>query len=145
MLEAPFVERPIKGCRAGDHWTLEQVETISRTDGSEMLVLQVRNGIGLRMGWAFVCSDPERGVSEVRELYVMPPFRKQGIGSFLEERIVAATQSAGLEEVHVALTDADKVLNHRAIARSFAARHGYTWRWRAIPRLRADAIAVKKI
>jgi GNAT superfamily N-acetyltransferase len=137
---------PIPGCRPGDSWYLECFVTVSPNDGYEMQGLEVCNGFGLRLGWAFVCHDTDRQVSEIRELFVMPAFRHQGIGSFLEG--ISAEQAAeyGSREVHLVMNNGDSVLGPpRHTAREFGSRRGYSWRWRDVPRLRAVAIGVKSL
>jgi GNAT superfamily N-acetyltransferase len=136
---------PIPGCRPGDSWYLECFVTVS-PDGYEMQGLEVRNGFGLRLGWAFVCHDTDRQVSEIRELFVMPAFRHQGIGSFLEG--ISAEQAAeyGSREAHLVMNNGDSVLGPpRRTAREFGSRRGYSWRWRDVPRLRAVAVGVKSL
>jgi len=137
---------PISGCRQGDSWYLECFVTESRGDGYEMQGLEIRNGFGLRLGWAFLCHDSDRRVSEIRELFVMPAFRHQGVGSLLEG--ISAEQAAeyGSREVHLVMNNGDSVLGPpRRTAREFGSRRGYSWRWRDVPRLRAVAIGVKSL
>jgi GNAT superfamily N-acetyltransferase len=136
----------IPGCRQGDSWYLECFVTVSRGDGQEMQVIEIRNGFGLRLGWAFVCHDTDRRVSEIRELFVMPAFRHQGVGSCLEGVSAEQAEEYGSRDVHLVMNNSDSVVGPpRRTAREFGIRRGYSWRWREVPRLRAVAIGVKAL
>jgi GNAT superfamily N-acetyltransferase len=97
------------------------------------------------MGWAFMCASEEGRVSQIRELFVMPAFRKQGLGSYLEGIASQEASELGYEEIHIILNNCDTVLGPiRKTARDFATKRGYSWRWRQIPELGADGFAIKR-
>jgi hypothetical protein len=82
VLDAPrqrFRQRRGKG----DHWVIEIYETPSPTTGWPVLCVDVQNGFGLRMGWAFLryrpTADAADAILEIPELFVWPTFRRMGI------------------------------------------------------------------
>lgn len=147
LLDAPrqrFRRRQAKG----ETWVIEIYETPSPTTGWPVLCVDVLNGFGLRMGWAFLRYRPteEAGILEIPELFVWPTFRRMGIGRMLEEiaREQAATWKCG--EIHLMLNEADAVIGPpRAAARLFGQALGYEWRWRAETAPRRPATAVKRV
>jgi GNAT superfamily N-acetyltransferase len=146
MLENGRSRRWVAGCRKGDSWFIEAFTTLSRADASQVHGYEMRNGLGLRMGWAFLAHDTDRRVSEVRELFVMPAFRQQGVGNYLEALCTAQARYNDSDEVHLVLNQSDAVVGPpRATARGFGTRRGYSWRWRNDPRLRSSAIGVKRL
>lgn len=96
-------------------------------------VIEARNGYGLRLGWVFLFHPPADGgaaISELRELFVWPPFRQQGIGSLLEDvsaNVARARHSAGLR---VFFHEADAQGRTRRAGREFGVACGYRWVWR---------------
>lgn len=130
----------------GDAWRLESYMTISRSDRLELQVLEMRNGFGLQMGSAFIAHDEQRRISQIRELFVLPAMRDQGIGSVLEGIATEQAVAYGSTELQLLMNDCDSVVGpvrHRA--RRFGQRHGYSWRWRQVQELRAVAVGVKAI
>jgi GNAT superfamily N-acetyltransferase len=131
MVQNPlFTHRVDTGSR-GDSWYGESFYSYSLCDDSCIEVVQLRNGYGLRMGWTFLCHLRDTSISEIRELFVMPAFRGQGVGYCLEHvacRRARAAQSTILKAV---IHQADGgILANRVAVRGFLKSRGYRMRWR---------------
>lgn len=124
--------------------TCSNWETISFNDGYPVDVIEARTGYGLRVGWVFVSHLPGK-VSELREIFVWPVFRRQGIGRLLEELAVALARQHGASTVRVWLHEADRHVNVRAAGRTFGLSRGYTWRWRSLEHPRLTAVGDKNL
>lgn len=144
MIENWRFRQSFGDCRPGDSWKLESFVTVSRSDGAELQVLEIRNGFGLQMGWTFVAHDEQRNLSQIRELFVMPAMRGQGIGSVLEGLAAEQATAYGSTEIQLLMNDCDSVVGPiRGKARRFGQNRGYTWLWRRLPELRSVAVGVK--
>ena len=76
----------------------------------------------------------------------MPAFRHQGVGSVLEGISVDQAQEYESTDVHLVMNNADSVIGEpRRAARNFGANRGYSWRWRADPRLLSVAVGIKSV
>ncbi|MGA3353609.1 MAG: hypothetical protein ABSD85_10550 [Acidimicrobiales bacterium] len=89
---------------------------------------EVRNGFGLRMGWAFVRQVSDN-TAEITELFVWPTFRRAHIGSWLEGLCHAQAAAWDVRELHLIVNETDSVVGpirraarHFADARSYSAR-----------------------
>jgi len=130
----------------GENWVLETYETASLTTGRPVLGVEVQNGFGLRMGWAFLRRSESSDVMEIPELFVWPTFRRMGIARILEEHAVDVAFGAGIAEIHLMLNEADAVVGPpRAQARAFAKALGYDWRWRVEVGPRRHGTAIKTL
>jgi GNAT superfamily N-acetyltransferase len=93
-----------------------------------------------------VAHIPAKFFSEIREVFVMPPFRNQGIGGFLEGYACKESRDAGSGTMRLLMHEADSVVGPpRAAARTFGNHHGYEWRWRSTEGPRIAAVGVKKL
>ncbi len=123
---------PLSGGYSGDAWRLERFSTVALS-GEILEVIQVRNGYGLRMGWAHLFHADYPEISEIRELFVMPAFRRQSVGAVLEGMCTESALRVGSVEIHLLMHEADSVIGvsnpPRAKARRFATSRGYEWRW----------------
>lgn len=138
----PIFATALSGTRKGDRWIVERFYSYSPARDSSVEVIQVRNGYGLRMGWAYVCHVRETDRSEIIELFVMPALRHQGLGSVLEGVACDDARSMGSTRMIADMHDSDAgVLANRGSTRKFAVARGYTIRWRsqAHPHLSATA------
>jgi len=117
--------------RAEGNWRVRLFETFSPSLGCPIECIQIANGYGLTMGWAFVYHAPERApTSEIRELFVMPTFRRLGIGQQLEEFACDRGREWRSKRMVLFLNEADAALPVRGAARLFGRARGYEWRWR---------------
>ncbi len=117
LLDAPRERRRLRRAK-GENWVIEVYETASPTTGYLVLCVDVLNGFGLRMGWAFLRSRPiDEGIMEIPELFVWPTFRRMGVGRLLEE--IAQEYAAAWEcrEIHLMINEADAVLGPPACRR----------------------------
>ena len=138
MIENPVRSQRMLGTRDGDTWFVESFGSYSLATDSGVDIIQIRNGYGLRMGWAYLCAHRDTTESVLMELFVMPVFRGQGLGSVLEGISCDFARSTGSIKMTVLLHEADgKVLANRGAARKFLKSRGYTLLWRdaACPRL----------
>lgn len=143
--ENPVFANRLKG-HPKDSWRYECFYTASSFDGALVEGIQVRNGYGLRMGWAHMAHLEDSTTSEIRELFVMPAFRHQGIGSFLEGFASERAALAGSKEMRLLMHEADSIIGPpRAAARHFGSRRGYDWRWRVGAAPRTVAIGIKQL
>jgi GNAT superfamily N-acetyltransferase len=144
MLQNPLLKQKLRGTQRGDTWYVETFCGYSPCDESGVEVVQIRNGYGLRMGWAFQCHIRESTVSEIRELFVMPAFRGQGVGGCLEGVLCEMAEAMGSTEIRAIFHEADGgVLANRGAGRRFLNARGYKMHWRNQTGPRAIGIAVK--
>ncbi|MCU1493234.1 MAG: hypothetical protein JWO62_998 [Acidimicrobiaceae bacterium] len=142
----PVFTTPLRGTRKGDRWIVERFYSYSPARDSSIEVIQMRNGYGLRMGWAHVCHVRETDQSEIIELFVMPAFRHQGVGSVLEGVACDDARSMSSTKMTAYLHDSDAgVLANRGSTRRFASARGYTIRWRPMRNPHLSATASKSL
>jgi len=117
--------------KAEGNWRVGLFETFSPSVCCPVECIQIANGYGLTMGWTFVYHAPESTpTSEIRELFVMPAFRRLGIGRQLEQFACDRGREWGSERMVLFFNEADATLPVRAAARLFGRAGGYEWRWR---------------
>jgi len=98
------------------------------------------------MGWTFVYHILEGApTSEIRELFVMPAFRRLGIGRQLENIACERGRDWRSERMVLFFNEADATLSARAAARLFGRTSGYEWRWRQSVGPRLVARGQKKL
>ncbi len=140
---------PAKKAQRGEfeHIRLVNYTTVSSDSKCPVDVVEARNGYGLRLGWVHVFHPPRHQAerSEMRELFVWPSFRRQGIGSLLEDLAVSLARTRHSKTLRIFLHEADGHVAVRANGRRFGQARGYTWRWRAIEHPRLTAVADKAI
>jgi GNAT superfamily N-acetyltransferase len=117
--------------RTEGNWRVGLFETFSLSLGCPVECIQIANGIGLTMGWTFVYHISEGApTSEIRELFVMPAFRRIGIGRQLEKFACDRGREWRSGRMVLFFNEADSALSVRAAARLFGRASGYEWRWR---------------
>lgn len=131
MVRNPVWRQPLPR-RTEGHWRVSLYETFSPSLGCPVECIQIANGYGLTMGWTFVYHAAESArTSEIRELFVMPAFRRLGIGRQLEKLACDRAHEWRSEQMVLFLNEADATLGPvRAAARLFGRERGYEWRWR---------------
>jgi GNAT superfamily N-acetyltransferase len=148
MIENPRFKGQIRAATR-DVWVWESFNTVSELEQAGASVFAIRTGYGLRMGWAHVVHLTEQPKSRILELFVMPAFRGQGIGSCLEGMCTEDALSAESAEIELVLNEVDAVvggpLNSRKLARNFGDQRGYTWRWRRDRTLGVEAVGFKRV
>lgn len=129
LLENPRWRRRIR--YAGHGHQLHLYETLS-TEGHPVDVIEVRNGVGFRLGWAHLHhlrrSSPRTSV--LKELFVWPSFRRKGYGTLLESIATERARRLHSSKVEVLFHEPDAMPRNRAAGRLFAGSTGYTLRWR---------------
>jgi GNAT superfamily N-acetyltransferase len=129
LVENPRYRNRIRVCR-GDNWQTCAFDTFSVVTGKSAAGIEIANGFGLKMGWAFV-RYLDDGVLEIPELFVWPIFRRMRIGRMLEEFAVEYARLWGCSDICLMMNEADAVTGPpRAAARLFAQARGYHWKWR---------------
>jgi GNAT superfamily N-acetyltransferase len=144
-----FVENPrFRGrLRIGDgeNWQTCAYDLHSPWTGHPVGCVEIANGFGLKMGWAFFRYLPPN-VIEIPELFVWPTFRRMGVGRILEEFATEYTRLWECSEIRLMMNEADAAVGPpRAAARLFAQACGYQWKWRQEVAPRRPATASKKI
>lgn len=126
---------------------LHLYQTLSHT-GSPVDVIEVRDGRGRRLGWAYLhhCAGlPPPRASVLKELFVWPAFRRRGYGRLLEA--IAAERARGWRssEMRILFHEADAMPRNRQAGREFAGRTGYALKWRRQARPNLAAIGEKAL
>lgn len=146
MMENPLFADRLKGTRSGDTWIVERFSTYSLAEDCGVDAVQIRNGYGMRMGWGYLLELRDATVTELRELFVMPAFRRQGLGSVLEGVSSDLARSVGSRHIRVLIHEADAgVLANRRAAREFLTARGYKLRWRSAAGPRIVGVAEKDL
>jgi GNAT superfamily N-acetyltransferase len=147
LLNNPTWSAPLRGPYG--NWRGILYESISPEYGCVVECISVHNGYGLRLGWAFVYHrDDESGnpISEIRELFCWPAFRRLGIGGYLEQTATERAASYGSGAIRLFMNEADAIIGPpRAAARLFGKQRGYEWRWRPTSGPRLAAIGIKRL
>jgi GNAT superfamily N-acetyltransferase len=133
--------------KPGENWQTSVYETLSPTTDAPVTCVEIANGFGLKMGWAFLRLLPGSDqVVEIPELFVWPTFRRMGVGRLLDEFAVGHARMWDCSELRLMMNDADAVVGTpRAAARLFAQARGYQWKWRQEVAPRRPATAYKTI
>ena len=118
-------------------------ETLSPATGDSVYCVQIANGFGLEMGWAFLrlAQRPRRAGDS--QLFVWPTFRGVGVGRLLEEFAAAHARLCGAGEIRLMMNEADAVLGPPGAARLFAESLGCRrckWREKIAPRRPATVV-----
>lgn len=134
----------------GETWRFEFYQTLSPTTDAPVECISIQTNFGLRMGWAFLrhtwAGKPEPRVTEIQELFVMPAFRRMGVGRELEHRAVEQAHVWQSSEIHLILNEADSVVGPpRHSARNYALALGYRWRIHNKVAPRRTGTAIKKL
>lgn len=143
MLPNPPAKKAQRGNLAGVR--LVNYSTVSYESECLVDVVEARNGYGLRLGWVFVFHPDVDSTSEVRELFVWPAFRRQGLGSLLEDVAASLGQTRRSTALRILMHEADGHVGVRVAARRFGQERGYTWRWRVVTRPRLVAMGEKEL
>jgi GNAT superfamily N-acetyltransferase len=88
-----------------------------------------RPGEKKREGWAHLYHFPPEGErrSVLRELFVIPEARRQGVGTALERFAKERAVDRAADVLQIDLNEADAYGASMEAARSFATRCGYEW------------------
>lgn len=131
-----------------ENWVAEVYETQSPTTREQVVCIEIQNGFGLRMGWAFfryLRAGPKPAL-EVPELFVWPILRRLGIGAMRDDFAAEYASAWNCSELHLMMNEADAVIGPlRAGARLFGQARGYTWRWRPQTAPRRVATGIKHV
>jgi GNAT superfamily N-acetyltransferase len=113
--------------------------------GHPITMIDIRTGYGLRIGWAHVhhLLGPNATTCVVKELFVWPAFRSQGIGTLLERMCVKVASRWGAEDVEMLLHEADDLVPVKSPGRAFAVKCGYLLSPANATRPAITAVAVK--
>jgi GNAT superfamily N-acetyltransferase len=132
----------------GENWQTCVYETLSPAHDTPVTCVEIANGFGLKMGWAFLrlLRTGSTEVVEIPELFVWPTFRRMGIGRLLDEFAVGHARLWDCSELRLMMNEADAVVGSpRAAARLFAQSVGYKWKWHQDVAPRRPATAFKMI
>jgi GNAT superfamily N-acetyltransferase len=132
---------------SGGSLRLINYEVLSGETDEPVDVFELRNGLGLRVAWAYLFhfrAQHERRC-ELREFYVWPRFRRLGYGTELEAAVVHRARQAGARNLKAWFHVADAALPLRRAGRTFAAERGYQIQWRSSERPPLAGRAVKAI
>jgi GNAT superfamily N-acetyltransferase len=144
-VENPRVVGRLPGLGRDHNAKWQWYETMSPTLDSAVACIEVRNGFGLRMGWAFLRKISDC-TAEITELLVWPTFRHAHIGSWLEIACHAQAATWGVQELHLIINETDSVVGPiRHAARHFADARGYSARWRTRTAPRSNATYIKPV
>lgn len=139
-----FIER-IPGAVRGYNFRWQWHETTSPTLGCPVACVEIKNGFGLRMGWAFTRRITD-SVAEITELFVWPTFRRAHIGTMLEGLCYGQAAIWGVQELQLIVNEADSVVGPiRHGARHFAKAQGYSERWRIRTAPRSGLTCLKPV
>jgi GNAT superfamily N-acetyltransferase len=122
-------------------------DTLSPAFGIPVSCVELTNGFGLRMAWAFIRHwQGERKYSEITELFVWPLYRRMHFGTELEGQAVELARAHGSSEIRLLMNEADSIVGPpRAAAREFAKARDYDLRWRTTVGPRARMTGIKSI
>lgn len=128
-----------------DNWQTCLYELHSPWTERIVACVEIANGFGLKMGWAFFRYLPPN-VIEVPELFVWPTFRRMGVGRTLDEFATDYARLWECSEIRLMMNEADAVVGPpRAAARLFGQACGYQWKWRQEVAPQRPATAFKTI
>jgi GNAT superfamily N-acetyltransferase len=129
MTEAPRWKHDFN--HNGKRHTLVFYESLSATGGPTEII-DIRNGFGLRLGWAHLHHLPVKGeepaTSVLKEFFIWPSFRRQGYGTLLEEMASYKARMWRSQKIQIFFHDIDSFPHVRAAGRLFAIKQGYNWR-----------------
>jgi GNAT superfamily N-acetyltransferase len=145
-----MVENPrFKYVFRGRHRNVKVIfyDTLSPTSEIPVTCVELTNGFGLRMAWAFIRHwQGERRHSEITELFVWPLYRRMHFGTELEGQAVELARAHGSSEIRLLMNEADSIVGPpRAAAREFAKASDYDLRWRTTVGPRARMTGIKSI
>src|SRR5215207_4065024 len=89
-------------------------------------ILEVRNGYGLRLGWAHLLHEAVPKGSTLIELFVWPIFRRQGLATLMESWAGDRARSWGSPLLKLQHHEADSQVGLRQAGRLFALARGYS-------------------
>jgi GNAT superfamily N-acetyltransferase len=100
--------------------------------GNPVEVMEVRNGYGLRLGWAHLhhVAVQRPRTSVLTELFVWPSFRREGYGTLLEALACQRAKAWRSTNIKVFFHDVDALPRNRAAGRLFGIKAGYEWKWK---------------
>lgn len=118
-------------------------DVFSMATGGAVRVYEVRNPLRIigRVHLFFERDD----TATLRELFVLPNFRRRGYGSLLEEIATDEAVRCSLRRVHIWLHEGDARPRVRPAAEQFATSRGYVWANVTMTRPNVVAIATKEL
>ncbi len=121
-------------------------ETLS-TLGEPVEVIEIRNGLGLRVGWAHLhhISNTQPRTSVLKELFVWPTFRRQGYAKKLESIAKYRARVWHRKRMQILFHEADAVPAGRMAGEMFAKKAGYTLTWKQQNRPSIQAVGEKML
>jgi GNAT superfamily N-acetyltransferase len=145
MLENPRWRKRFR--HRGRGHQLVNYEALSIADACRVDVIELRLGIGVRVGWAVVFHllKNNQPTSVIKELYVWPTSRRLGYGRILEETACDLARLRRSEQIEILFHEADALLPARAAGRRFGDHQGYSWMWRSHKRPSLVAIGRKAL
>lgn len=103
-------------------------ETVSVWSPGYVSIIELQNGNGLRIAWAFLFHTREEGrpISILKEFYVWPDFRYRGYGSLLESAVADVARTLGSINLQCFFHQIDAWPSIRSIGEQFAKGKGYS-------------------
>jgi hypothetical protein len=144
MQETPIWRVPWK--HAGSEHQLVVYETLS-TLGEPVEVIEIRNGLGLRVGWAHLHHIPivRPRTSVIKDLFVWPMFRRHGYARKIETIARYRARVWHSKRIQILFHEADAMSPLRVAGQMFARKAGYTLTSVQQNRPRIQAIATKML
>lgn len=131
---------------AGDNYKYYIYGSWSLQDNCPVEIIEIRNGIGIRVGWAHLFHPYERPRrSVIKELFVWPAFRRKGFGTKLEAATSYRARMWRSLSIEIWFHGIDAWPRVRAAGRKFGERVGYTWKGGNSTRPFREAIGYKTL
>lgn len=121
-------------------------ELFSLVERCPVQVIELRTAFHVRAAWAYIFhlrGNPPTSV--LKELFVWPPFRRQGLGSMLEAEAVESARRHGANRLKILLYEMDAQPMAQRAGERFGRKSGYRWRWGKNSRPQLDAVGVKTL
>ena len=97
--------------------------------GVPVEVIDLRNGFGLRLGWAHIFHIQRDSIgiktSIVKEFFIWPDYRNQGYGKLLEDQVATRAKEWDAQRIQVYFHNIDSYPHVLNIGQSFAEKCGY--------------------
>lgn len=146
--------RQISRFRAGgNNYRILAYETISFIDECPVRVIEVRDGVGTRIGWAHLhhLAQGAPRTSVLKEFFIWPCYRRLGIGTRLENVAASLSSQMGSSKLQILFHQLDSWppgkdwLPVRTAGREFGKKAGYEWKWRTATCPNLTAVGEKKL
>jgi GNAT superfamily N-acetyltransferase len=121
-------------------------DTLSFAHEGFVEVVEIKNGCGQRLAWAHLHHLPGKPrTSVVKEFFVWPNCRREGLGTKLEAAVAFRAQAVNSEMLEIWVHEIDAWPHVRAVARTFLKSSGYELIWRRFARPAVAFVGQKKI